>query len=322
MADLAIGSELRRRIDREASVLKAPRLTPEAVSWGDGPDPSKFWIPESMVALSGTPAIEQLTDEERLRFNQYCALMLTEQFIWLEGRLIIPPLERLLRGTVPGPSLRILIESFVIDERAHSASLYRLLELARPEFYRTGALHFFAPPRKVRLLIALMARLPRLLSGWVLFSGVLEEHTIAISRCYKEAGAEVDPLFARVYGLHAIDEARHCKLDTLIAEWLIDRQDGWEKRVNEKLFSLAFHAYYDPDWGYDRLVGQLVADFPALGGAKAEIIRKTINARSQAAAELWFNQSVSPITLRNARNYKMLDRAIRRLSEMGRHDRA
>lgn len=44
MAVHEISSELRRRIEREASDLKPTRLTPDAVSWGEGPDPGKVWI--------------------------------------------------------------------------------------------------------------------------------------------------------------------------------------------------------------------------------------------------------------------------------------
>ena len=138
--------------------------------------------------------------------------------------------------------------------------------------------HFCAPPRRLYLLTALAARLPRSLSGWGLLSGVIEETTLLISRSYTEAGDDADPVFAWVHMLHAQDEARHCVIGSLIAEWLIDAQRGWVKRANATVFDLMFQAYYDPGWGYDRPIRRLVADFPDLRDREAETIGQAMRA--------------------------------------------
>ncbi len=319
MLDQVPESGFRERVEQAVARLKPTRLSPELVAWGDGPDPDRFWVPECLVPLWGTQAHEALTDEQRLRYNQYYALELTEQFIWLEERFIIAGYSKLLRGHVPIPAMRTLFESFITDEQRHMASFDRLLKLARPDFYEDGPpFHFYAPPRQLHLLAALTARLPRLLSGWVLLAGVLEEATLTISRSYKEAGEDADPVFARVHTLHAQDEARHCVIDSLVAEWLIGDQHSWARRANALVLDLMFQAYYDPGWGYDRPIIQLVADFPDLRGRAAEIIGQAESARSAQIVEHWFSPAMSPITSQNAKRFDMLDRAIRNLSNITR----
>jgi len=308
-----ISSELRGRIEREASDLKPTRLTPDAVSWGAGPDPGKVWISEDLTPLGNMPAYEDLTEEQRLRYNQYYAMEMAEQFIWLERYCIIAPLQRLLRGEMPTPSLRTLLESFVADERHHNASLYRLLQLARPDIYEKSPFYFFVPPWKVSFLTGVMVRLPRLLSSWVLLIGTLEEQTVTISQSYRNSNTDIDPLFAEIFALHAQDEGRHCKLDSMNAEWLINGQSGWAKRVNAKFLDLAFRAYHDVSWGCDRPIRQLVADFADLRDREAGMIEQTMAARSGAHIKRFMDGSCSPITARNAERYEMLDRAIRRL---------
>lgn len=310
----ALETELRRRIEREASDLKPTRLTLDTVSWGDGPDAGKFWIPEDLAPLWSTPAYDDLTPQQRLRYNHYFALQMAEEFIWLERYLIIAALTNLVRGEVPTPSLRTLLESFVTDEQHHNASLYRLLELARPDIYENSPFYFFVPPRNVSFLIGVMARLPRLLSAWGLFAGTLEEQTILISRRYRDGNEDIDPVFASVYILHAQDEARHCKLDSMIADWLMTGQHGWAEQVNAKVLGIAFQAYYSVDWGYDRPIRRLVADFPDLRDREAGMIRQAMSARSATYTDSLLDRSTSPITTRNAERYEMLDRAIRRLA--------
>ncbi len=84
MADQALDTGFRERVEQAAARLKPTRLSPELVPWGDGPDPDRFWVPECLLPLWGTPAYDDLTDEQRLRYNQYYALELSEQFLWLE----------------------------------------------------------------------------------------------------------------------------------------------------------------------------------------------------------------------------------------------
>lgn len=313
-----LDADLTARIARELARLKPTRLTPGQVAWGAGPDPERMWIPEEAVPIWGSAVYDSLTPAQRRRYNQYYALQKSEQFIWLERYLVIRPLERLLAGEVPSRGLRRLLESFVLDERQHNASLKRLVELARPDLYRERTFLLFAPSWRFQAAAAVVAAFPRLLSSWVLLVGALEEHTITLSQLYKQADERVDPVFATVYALHALDEARHCQLDSLVADWLVARQRGLARRINARMLDLAFTVYFDPEWGYDPPIRFLVADFPELGDREPEMIRAAQEARTSDLAGSLVDRAIAPITARNAERYPMLGESLRRQSRGGR----
>lgn len=319
MTDLGSESELWRRVEREAQSLRPSRLSPGLVYWGRGPDQGRYWIPEDLTPLAGTDVYATLSEDQKRRYNQYYALEMSEQFIWLETYAIIAPLKGLLKGDMPTPSLRALLRSFVVDEVNHSTVVWRLLRLARRDLYPSNQFRFFKPPASVGWMAAAAGRLPRLLSCWALFACSLEEQTIPISRAYKEAADSVDPLFANIFTLHALDEARHCKLDTLIAEWLIAPQSAVPKWINGKVLSALYKAYHDSGWGCDGPIRQLTADFPELEGQENEMIAATKRARSGYHIQHLTDRSATPLTARNAERYEMLDRAIRSVAEAESH---
>lgn len=307
--------DLVQKIERAATGLQPPRLCLDNVPWGNGPDPGKFWIPESLAPLAGTGAYEDLTDAQRLRYNHYYALQMAEEFMWLERFMVIGPLRGLLRGTMPAPSMRTIIESFITDEQSHTACLDRLVRAARPDLYRARAFRFFAPPRAIRVFAAMAARMPRFLSAWALLVGALEEQTITISRTYKASGDGVDPIFATVYTLHAQDESRHCRQDSLIADWLVVNLDGLARRLNATILEHLFAAYCDVNWGYDNPVRQLAADFPDLKARATVLIEAAMANRGETYARGMLDRSVSPITSRNAERYPMLEQALRKVAQ-------
>ena len=264
-----------QRIEREAMALKPSRLAPSLVPWGNGPSARKLWIPEQLTPLWGTDVYDDLTREQRLRYNQYFALKLSEEFIWLETFALIPPLKKLLKGAVPAPAFRSLLKSFVVDEINHSATVRQLLRKARPDFYSKNDFFFFKPPHSVAWILAMAGRMPRLLSCWALFSGLLEEKTITISRMYQQANEDVDPLFATIFTLHALDEARHCKFDSLIAEWLIGPQRTLPKWFNGTILGLLYKRYIDPSWGSAGPIRQIVVDFPEIRELETRMIKES-----------------------------------------------
>lgn len=276
--------ELTAAIEREAARLVPARLGAGALA-GRRPAADKPWAPDSLLPLWGTAAYARLTQAQRLRYNHYYALQLTEEFRWVEARLIIAPLLGLVARPLPSAPLRDLLASFLADERAHVAAFSRLLVTARPDLYRDDSEIFFLPPPSLRLAAAAISRWPRRLSCWVLLTSALESLTISVARRYREAGAAVDPLFASMHLLHAQDEARHCRLDAIMAEWLL----GGGSRaaaLNGRLFGWLRGAYYSVGWGCDKPIDRLIADFPALKPARAGLIAEAREARSRVYADI------------------------------------
>lgn len=164
-------------------------------------------------------------------------------------------------------------------------------------------------------VVALTGRLPRQLSGWSLFACLLEEKTISISRSYQDADDHVvDPLFATVFTLHALDEARHCKIDSLVSEWLVAPQRNISKWINGKVLGQYYKSYRDQNWGCDGPIRRTVADFPRLRELEADMIEETKRVFIALHYNYVADRSSTPITARNAERYPMLDRAIHRVA--------
>ncbi len=307
-----VPASLLERIHVEAARLKASRLSPAALAEGERPDPYLPWIPDTLVPLWGTASYTHLSDDQRLRYNHYYALQMVEQFIWIENALALQPMRVLLAGTRE-PGLVRIIQSFVADEKDHSTVLWELAGRARPDLYRGQHHVLFRPPAKVRALALLMGRLPVMLSGWTLFLNVLEEHTLALNREYKQAGNTVDSLFARIHFLHAQDEARHCNLDSLLGAWLVEGQTGWCQRLNARALEYLMVFYYDVDWGWAQSLKQLVKDFPELRGRFPELLREASLSRGPEYLEHLFDSKTVPITTRNRSRHAMLDQAVGRV---------
>ena len=127
MTEATLDSNTLQRIEREVAALKPSVLAPDRVDWSNGPDAGKLWVPEELTPLPQSPLYDQMTAEQRLTYNHYFALELAEEFIWLETNALVPQVTMLLKGAVPSPAFRTLLESFVIDEANHGASVWMLL---------------------------------------------------------------------------------------------------------------------------------------------------------------------------------------------------
>lgn len=312
-ASATITTELENLIEHEACRLKATRCTPDAVSWETPPRDDLAWIPDCFLPLWGTPAYNQLSPEQKLRYNHYYALQKTEQFIWLENQLLVAPAQRLLGSADVTEPLRRILQSFIDDEVKHNVTFWRLLRRSHPNLYPGNDHVLFRPSIRFRLYAYSMSHLPRLLSGWTLMGNAFEEHTLILSRQYKEMGDRVDPLFANVYMLHAQDEARHCNLDTVFAHWLIDGQSRWQSRLNGAALGGAFRAYF-AEWGHEQPIQRLIEDFPELGDRSSALFSEAARCRSEDYHREVLSANTTPMTFKNRERYEILERAIQSLS--------
>lgn len=290
--------------------LKPTRLTAESALAGETPDITRYWSPPGMEPLGGTASYEAFTEAQRLRYNQYYGMLLAEQFIWTEHAMLVKPASRLLAGHIESDNIRALLQSFVADEIAHNEAFWTLLQKAAPHLYPTRRFTFFFPPARVRNLIGVLTRFPRRFPALILFVTGLEEHTIQISRRYKEAEVACDGPFSRTFTLHAVDEARHCMIDTLFADWLFDSLPPRWYRLNSYLLKRLFKVYYDLSWGHQPILDRLVQDFPELRPRYATLLKETLAARGAGFVDHLFDPRNAPLTAKKAEVYPMLRKAI------------
>ena len=147
------------QLAQQAGRVRPTRLHPGALDW-EPPGADVLWIPDAFVPLAGTPEWEDMSEAQRLRYNQYYALEVVEQFVWIETFLILGPLGRLARRRDLDPAAEQVLKSFIDDERRHSETMGRLLRIARPDLYEDGLSFFFVPPARVTALARVFARFP------------------------------------------------------------------------------------------------------------------------------------------------------------------
>jgi hypothetical protein len=313
--ETAMEAAILEALAREAARIPPPRLHP-AIRAGRVPRADLPWLPERLAPLHRAAWFQALPGEVRLYHNQLYALLVTELFIWAEGAFAIAPIRRLLRRPgLPAP-LIALLAAFAADEEAHTACFWDLLQAARPDLYPTPRFALLRLPARARLLAAAMARWPEGLASWILVINFLEEHTLVLSRAYAEVPERADPLFAEVYRLHALDEARHCRLDGLIAEWLLPRLSPGAERWNGRLLALLFPAY-QAGAVHGPLLDRLTARFPELVPRQGELARATADHLGTAHLRRLLSREVTPITHRHQERFPFFHAALAGLAGEG-----
>jgi hypothetical protein len=237
----------------------------EDVDWSRPIEYTLKWMPEGMVHIRFLPSYPKMSALHRLRYNQLYGLAICEQFIWFEEGIVIPIMQRILRGRNLPAELRACLEHFIADEVKHSELFkrllrkvdsswngYRFLDLSAPQafFYRTVVRH------------------PGLFSAWIWMTIYFEERTMHFSRLYnaekyKGGKAAIDPTFARAHHLHMIDEARHLQVDQYLLRYLYDPEPRWKKVLASRMMERVMEAYASPSRIARAVVALMKHEFPA-----------------------------------------------------------
>jgi hypothetical protein len=259
-------------------------------------------MPERLTPLYRSPWFQALPVAARRRHNQLYALLVTELFIWAEQIFAIRPITRLLADQTLPASLCTVLASFVADEEAHTKAFWHLLQTAEPAIYPTQRFALLTIPSLVRGIAAFMGRFPARAASWILIINFLEEHTLILSRAYGEEPGLLDPLFAEAHSRHAVDEARHCHIDGLLAQWLLaggERSATW---LNTRLLGALLPAYRARAV-HGPVLARWLAEFPKLLPERAEVLSATEAALGPGHMRKLFDRTVTPITYRNQERY-------------------
>ena len=251
---------------REAARLAPTSLTLEAMDWSRPPDPARSWVPEKLTPLAGCTGYTALTPAQRLAYNQAYACQLLEEFIWIESRLVLAPLDRLKADDHARP----VLASFRSDEEHHIACFKQLRALA-------GAAreNYFRPPILINALARLAAFTPHTFTFWIVALVAFEDYAIDVAKLYR-ADDSLEPLFRNVFIAHARDEARHCRFDTLLESWL------GVNPFNARLHAAFKGAYYATSWGLDGPVMALARRFQELASRARDLHAEAHAARADA----------------------------------------
>lgn len=224
----------------------------EDIPWEQQLETGKLFIPEIVTPLKHTPFYERLTVEERLTYNHYAAMAVSEQFCYLESELLTKVIGALLRRDKKklDGDLALAMEGFIEEEFLHTEVFRRLNRISWPEIYESADYYFVRPGVATGITNWLVRRWPHFLMGWVWMALALEEKTIAISREYENKAestvADTDGLYRLIHRLHARDEVRHVQLDQHVLRYLYKGAPEWRKRFNTRLVARSLRSFTTP----------------------------------------------------------------------------
>ena len=180
------------------------------LTWDEGVDHSKKWMPESMLPLSYLPSFKVLPADLKLAINQKYALAICEQFIWFEQELIVPILTNLIQKKAIEPSLAQNLQNVIDEETRHSKMFHLMLKHAAPDKYGKNYFHYFKLPKIPTFYFQRIINNPVHLNAWVWLAVYFEERTLDFSRRYSLAkrpsrNEGIDDNFTHVHELHMID---------------------------------------------------------------------------------------------------------------------
>lgn len=261
----------------------------DAIDWSRPPDPCAPWFPLSQMPLAFTPGWQLLSDEERLQANQWYALSVCEQFIFLEDSFLVPAVESLLRARRKklAPVLVDALETFIVEEKKHGEMFRRVLQAARPDWYADGDYHFYTPGKLGVAFGNICVQQPAFFVAWPWMGMILEEKTIAYHRAYERAVSDGDELCAlhrAVHRYHFLDEARHVHLEAHLIHLLYDEAAPWLRAANRKLLFSTLKKYTRPRRRSVscNVVRALVEKYPRLAPHRDALLEGVVALRDHA----------------------------------------
>lgn len=233
-------------------------------------DFSAWFMPQRLTPLFFTPAYTQLTDAQRLRYNQLHALYLNEQTMFFEKAL--PGVLRYFLRRDLDPKLRAAVEKFAADEERHSA-MFRSLNLrSEPELYRDHDFYFIhvpALPGKALNFIALHPRhFPLLL--WLMH--LQEERALSTGREFLMCEHVIEPNFLAAQRAHIADEVSHVHCDKALLDLVWPQANRFTRWLNVRLLGWMMTEYFGPPKRAQvKVVERLCAEFDALPSKRTEL---------------------------------------------------
>lgn len=230
-------------------------------------DPTKFWGPETLGSLYYLPSYQTLTPQEKLKYNQFFALSICEQFVWFEEYFICPILKNMIEAVKKKDidnTWSLALTHFYNEEVGHSELFWRLLQNSRPDLYPQKKTFLFQPSWLHQLILKKMIQNPNIILSWIWLSILFEERTLDFSRRYLEDQKQIDPQFVRAHKMHMIDEARHVQMDYHLVERFYKSAPAWQKKLTVFFMNQVVESYASPSRVPMKILRQMQKELPSM----------------------------------------------------------
>ncbi len=229
------------------------------------------FIHEHFTQLYFTPFYRELTEAQRLRYNQLSGIRSNEQFILFEHgftRQVIARLTTLPRVRAQ-PDLLACLALMLEEEEAHEDMFERLNRHCAPSLYRHGHPCFTQLSRLERVALWLITLIPQQFVFLVWLILILEEHSTLLSlsmleRPVTESLGPLEPNMVKAHTVHLKDEARHVHIDANLIDLLMERTPPLWRTTNAILFRRLLAEILTPKRAGIRVIRHLAQEFPPL----------------------------------------------------------
>lgn len=231
---------------------------------GGGIDFAWWFMPQDLTPLYYTPIYRELTEEQRLRYNQLNALYFNEQIMFFERTLAQNVIAPFLRCGLPAEVSQGLSE-FLHEECEHSALFLGLNRQCAPALYRGREFFFVRVSPVAKAILAEMSKRPRIFPLFLWMAHLQEERSMFFGRSFLRSKDDLEPHFVALQRRHLADEAQHVKWDA----WLLDRvwpeTAHWIRQLNARIFGWMIAEFFCvPKRSALSVVQRLVVERPEL----------------------------------------------------------
>ena len=257
----------------------------------------KPFIPAELTPLFHAAVYRELTEAERLRYNQLHALYFNEQIMFLETALGRPVLAALLRETWP-ERLAAGLRQFLADEIRHTEMFRQLNRRCAPHLYGEREHRFVEVPAFWTAAMRWAVNHPLSLPLFLWLMLLQEERSLYYSKAYLRHPAPLDPAFVEAHRCHLADEAKHVRWDEELLDALWLRAHPLLRTVNAKLFSWMLREFFGaPKRAQLHVLDELARELPEMRGRLPEMRRQMLAlSRDEAYLKTLYSREIVPRT--------------------------
>jgi hypothetical protein len=227
------------------------------------------YIPDCLTPLAFTALFAELSELQRLRYNQLHGLYLLEQTIFFEQAMGLPALHAIIRHA-PTEELRSQARQFAAEEDLHTSWFREVLRDVDPR-YAAGDFRLLGASPVLHAAMTFASRRVRSLPSLLWLQLIAEERALYYGRLFLEHADGIDPRFLAVQKRHLADEPAHIRRDILFLEWLWPQTPVGLRRINAWLLRWVLREFFlMPKRSSWRVIEHWLSEFPALAKRRVE----------------------------------------------------
>ena len=224
-------------------------------------DLTRRFIPEHLTPLFNCSIYAQLTDSQRLRYNQLHGCYLNEQTIFFESAMAQHILRSFVQASLPD-ALRAGINTFIDEEAGHSRMFRQLNRRCISARYEKSDFFFVRMSPLASLILRAWAGQARAFPFFLWILLIQEERALFYAKEFL-TDETVEPEFVAAQRRHLADEVGHVGWDEELLDWAWPRLGRTSRGINARLFQWMMAEYFTtPKRSGLRVLAELVRQFP------------------------------------------------------------